>query len=225
VLARECWTPVERFDVSEGWAGGEPDADGAFEVAWQGKPQGTVQWSLLGAHNRSNGIAAIAAARHAGVPPAASIEALSRFANVKRRMEKRGAVNGVTVYDDFAHHPTAIHTTVAGLRAAVNGARIIAVIEPRSNTMKLGVMKAALAGSLEEADHVYCYSGGLTWDPAEALQPLGAKASVFSDLGALVARIAAESRAGDHVLVMSNGGFGGIHAKLLEALALPRSRP
>jgi UDP-N-acetylmuramate: L-alanyl-gamma-D-glutamyl-meso-diaminopimelate ligase len=137
-------------------------------------------------------------------------------------MEKRGMANGVTVYDDFAHHPTAIATTIAGLRAAVDGERIIAVIEPRSNTMKLGVMKQALPGSLEAADRVYCYSGGLTWDPAEALRPLGPRAAVFSNLDGLVARIAAESRAGDHVLVMSNGGFGGIHDKLLKALESPR---
>ena len=222
VLARECWTPVERFDSEGGWRAAEPDARGAFEVSWQGKPCGTVHWSLLGAHNRSNALAAIAGARHAGVPPDAAVEALSRFENVKRRMEKRGVAKGVTVYDDFAHHPTAIETTIAGLRASVDGARIIAVIEPRSNTMKLGVMKQALPGSLDEADHVFCYSGGLTWDPAEALEPLGRKASVYSDLDALVARIAAESRAGDHVLVMSNGGFGGIHDKLLKALETPR---
>src|SRR5688572_4174088 len=218
VLARECWTPVERFDVSEGWLAGEPDAGGAFEIAWQGKPCGAVRWNLLGAHNRSNALAAIAAARHAGVPPAAAIEALSRFENVKRRMEKRGVARGVTVYDDFAHHPTAIETTIAGLRESLDGARIIAVIEPRSNTMKLGVMKQALPGSLEAADHVYCYSGGLSWDPADALRPLGSRASVYADLSALIARIAADSSSGDHVLVMSNGGFGGIHARLLAAL-------
>jgi UDP-N-acetylmuramate: L-alanyl-gamma-D-glutamyl-meso-diaminopimelate ligase len=156
------------------------------------------------------------------VPPDAAIDALSRFENVKRRMEKRGVANGVTVYDDFAHHPTAIATTIEGLRAAVGKARIIAVIEPRSNTMKLGVMKQALPGSLQAADRVYCYSGGLTWDPREALTPLGGKASVHSDLAALVAGIAAEVSPGDQVLVMSNGGFGGIHEKLLKAIGQPR---
>jgi UDP-N-acetylmuramate: L-alanyl-gamma-D-glutamyl-meso-diaminopimelate ligase len=218
VLARECWTPVERFDVDSGWRAGVADASGAFEVAWQGKSCGTVRWSLMGAHNRSNALAAIAAARHAGVPPDTAIEALSGFENVKRRMEKRGVVNGVTVYDDFAHHPTAIEATIEGLRARVGTSRIIAVIEPRSNTMRLGVVKQALPGALEAADFAYCYSGGLTWDPAEALQPLGDKAAVFSDLDALVRHIAAQSRPGDHVLVMSNGGFGGIHGKLLKAL-------
>ncbi|MGZ5127763.1 MAG: glutamate ligase domain-containing protein, partial [Burkholderiales bacterium] len=179
---------------------------------------GTVRWDLIGAHNRSNALAAIAAARHAGVPPNVAIEALSRFENVKRRMEVRGVVGGVTVYDDFAHHPTAIETTLAGLRAKVNGARIIAVIEPRSNTMKLGVMKQALAGSLAAADRVFCFSGGLSWDPAAALAPLGSKASVYADLDQLIGDIAASSRAGDQVLIMSNGGFGGIHERLLRRL-------
>jgi UDP-N-acetylmuramate: L-alanyl-gamma-D-glutamyl-meso-diaminopimelate ligase len=218
VLARECWTPVERFDADQGWRAGEPDASGAFEVAYAGKPCATVRWKLLGAHNRSNALAAIAAARHAGVPVERAVDALSRFQSVKRRMEVRGIAGGVTVYDDFAHHPTAIEATLAGLRRVVNAGRILAVIEPRSNTMKLGVMKQALPGSLAAADRVYCYSGGLTWDPAEALQPLGPKAMVSADLSQLVTQIATDSRAGDHVVVMSNGGFGGIHEKLLTAL-------
>ena len=218
VLARECWTSVERFDVDSGWRAGEPDEDGSFEVFHAGNSCGVVQWTLLGAHNRSNALAAIAAARHAGVPVARAIDALSRFQNVKRRMETRGVADGVTVYDDFAHHPTAIETTIAGLRRAMKGGRILAVIEPRSNTMKLGVMKQALPASLAGADRVYCYSGGLTWDAAEALDPLGMKASVSADLGALVSAITREARSGDHVLVMSNGGFGGIHEKLLAAL-------
>jgi UDP-N-acetylmuramate: L-alanyl-gamma-D-glutamyl-meso-diaminopimelate ligase len=217
VLARDCWTPVERFDVESGWRA-VPARDG-FEVFLNGVSCGTVRWSLLGAHNRSNALAAIAAARHAGVPTDAAIEALSRFESVKRRMEVRGVERGVTVYDDFAHHPTAIETTVAGLRSSVNDARILAVVEPRSNTMKLGVMKQALPGSLAAADRVYCYSGGLTWDAAVALAPLGDKAEVIEKLDALVARIAGEARSGDHVLVMSNGGFGGVHEKLLKALA------
>ncbi|MGZ5090672.1 MAG: UDP-N-acetylmuramate:L-alanyl-gamma-D-glutamyl-meso-diaminopimelate ligase [Burkholderiales bacterium] len=218
VLKRECWTPVERFDIEDGWRAAEPDASGSFEVRLKRQACGTVRWDLIGAHNRSNALAAIAAARHAGVPPNVAIEALSRFENVKRRMEVRGVVGGVTVYDDFAHHPTAIETTLAGLRAKVNGARIIAVIEPRSNTMKLGVMKQALAGSLAAADRVFCFSGGLSWDPAAALAPLGSKASVYADLDQLIGDIAASSRAGDQVLIMSNGGFGGIHERLLRRL-------
>ena len=218
VIARGAWTPVERFGGSGTWQAGEADTDGAFTVQHTGVVQGRVQWQLLGAHNRQNALAAIAAARHAGVPVALAIEALGRFENVKRRMEVRGTQRGVTVYDDFAHHPTAIATTVAGLRRRVGAARILAVIEPRSNTMKLGVMKQALPGSLQEADRVYCYRGGLNWDAAEALAPLGNKAEVHADLDALIKAIAAHAQSGDQVLVMSNGGFGGIHEKLLKQL-------
>jgi UDP-N-acetylmuramate: L-alanyl-gamma-D-glutamyl-meso-diaminopimelate ligase len=148
-----------------------------------------------------------------------AIDALSRFANVKRRMEVKGVAGGVTVYDDFAHHPTAIATTLAGLRAKVGAARILAVLEPRSNTMKLGTMKAELPGSLADADQVFCYGANLGWDAAEALAPLGAQAQTFDQLDALVAAVRQAARAGDHVLVMSNGGFGGVHGKLLAALA------
>jgi UDP-N-acetylmuramate: L-alanyl-gamma-D-glutamyl-meso-diaminopimelate ligase len=220
VLARECWTPVERFDAHGGWEAQGDDSD--FAVSWQGTHVGRVKWQLQGAHNRANALAALAAARHAGVTVAQAVDALSSFESVKRRMEIRGSVRGITVYDDFAHHPTAIETTLAGLRAKVDGARIIAVIEPRSNTMKLGVMKQALPGSLAAADLVFCYSNGLTWGAAEALRPLGPRAQVESSLDALVARIARVSRSGDHVLVMSNGGFGGIHEKLLDALGSTR---
>jgi len=219
VLARGCWTPVERFGAPGGWQAGPPDADGAFDVILQGESVGRVQWDLLGEHNRLNAIAAIAAARHSGVPVAAGIEALGRFRNVRRRMELRGTVRDIAVYDDFAHHPTAIATTVGGLRHRVGDARILAVLEPRSNTMKLGVMKAQLPGSLRDADRVYCYAGDLGWDAAEALAPLADRAETFTELGALVDAVAAEARPGDHVLVMSNGGFGGVHGRLLERLA------
>jgi UDP-N-acetylmuramate: L-alanyl-gamma-D-glutamyl-meso-diaminopimelate ligase len=219
VLERGAYTPVERFDHDSGWRAGPPDRDGAFEVLLQGRSCGTVRWNLLGAHNRSNALAAIGAARHAGIASAVAVEALSTFENVKRRMEVRGVVRDVTVYDDFAHHPTAIETTLAGLRAKVDGARILAVVEPRSNTMKLGVMKQALPGSLAVADRVFCYSGGLTWDAAAALAPLGDKATVHAELPQLVADIARNAHTGDHVLVMRKGGFGRIHQKLLAALA------
>jgi UDP-N-acetylmuramate: L-alanyl-gamma-D-glutamyl-meso-diaminopimelate ligase len=188
-------------------------------VSFNGKVQGTLQWDLLGEHNRMNALAALAAARHAGVPVAQGLAALAEFRNVKRRMEVRGTVNGITVYDDFAHHPTAIDTTVAGLRRKVGAARILAVLEPRSNTMKLGVMKDALPGSLKDADLVFCYAGNLGWDARGALAPLGDKAVVKDDLDELIAAIAVTAKSGDHVLVMSNGGFGGIHEKLLERLA------
>ena len=219
VLARGCWTPVERFGESGEWSCGPVDANGACDILLVGMPQGRLNWSLLGEHNRLNALAAIAAARHVGVPPAVAIDALSRFANVKRRMEVKGVAGGVTVYDDFAHHPTAIATTLAGLRAKVGAARILAVLEPRSNTMKLGTMKAELPGSLADADQVFCYGANLGWDAAEALAPLGAQAQTFDQLDALVAAVRQAARAGDHVLVMSNGGFGGVHGKLLAALA------
>jgi UDP-N-acetylmuramate: L-alanyl-gamma-D-glutamyl-meso-diaminopimelate ligase len=214
VLARGCWTPVERFGTAQGWTIGAAGA-----VAFKEEFQGMLNWPLLGEHNRMNALAAIAAARHAGVPAGFGIEALGKFENVKRRMEVRGVVNGITVYDDFAHHPTAIATTVAGLRHKVNSARILAVLEPRSNTMKLGVMKEALPGSLKDADRVFCYGASLGWDAAAALAPLGDKAQTFDDLDKLVVAVSAVARPGDHVLVMSNGGFGGVHEKLLAALA------
>jgi UDP-N-acetylmuramate: L-alanyl-gamma-D-glutamyl-meso-diaminopimelate ligase len=214
VLARGCWTPVERFGIAQGWTIGAAGA-----VAFKEEFQGTLNWPLLGEHNRMNALAAVAAARHTGVPASVGIEALAKFENVKRRMEVRGVVNGITVYDDFAHHPTAIATTVAGLRSKVGDARILAVLEPRSNTMKLGVMKDALPGSLKDADRVFCYGANLGWDAAAALAPLGDKAQAFDDLDKLVAAVTAIARPGDHVLAMSNGGFGGVHEKLLAALA------
>jgi UDP-N-acetylmuramate: L-alanyl-gamma-D-glutamyl-meso-diaminopimelate ligase len=213
VLERGCWTPVEKFGRSDGW-----DIDADDRVTLNGEVQGSLKWDLLGEHNRMNALAALAAARHAGVPVAQGLAALARFRNVKRRMEVRGTVNGITVYDDFAHHPTAIATTVAGLRHKVGNARILAVLEPRSNTMKLGVMKSALPGSLGEADLVFCYAANLGWDAAAALAPLGRKSTVHDDLEGLIEAIVAAARPGDQVLVMSNGGFGGIHEKLLRRL-------
>jgi UDP-N-acetylmuramate: L-alanyl-gamma-D-glutamyl-meso-diaminopimelate ligase len=226
VLARGCWSEREDFGVAAGQPGWslQTHEDGRFEVFFAGQSQGTVDWSLTGEHNRMNALAAIAAARHVGVPAAQAIEALGAFQSVKRRMELRGSANGVAVYDDFAHHPTAIATTVAGLRKKVGAARILAVLEPRSNTMKLGTMKQALPGSLTEADLVFGFGArsgrdALGWDLAEALAPLGQKAAAFHDLDALVQAVKAAAQPGDHVLVMSNGGFGGVHQKLLDALA------
>lgn len=222
VLDRGCWTLLEKFGVADGWQTGAQEASGRFPVSFNGNPQGEVQWGLLGGHNQLNALAAIAAARHAGVPVTDAIAALGEFKNVKRRMEARGTVNGITVYDDFAHHPTAIRATLAGLRNKVNAARIIAVLEPRSNTMKLGVMKGELAPSLADADRVFCYAAGLGWDPAAALAPLGGKAEIHHDIPQLVAAIAVAAKSGDHVLIMSNGGFGGIHDKLLAELRSAR---
>ncbi len=213
VLQCGCWTPVERFGTNDGWQISAGDL-----VSLRGAAQGVLNWTLLGEHNRHNALAALAAARHAGVPVAQGLAALGEFKNVKRRMEVRGVVNDITIYDDFAHHPTAIDTTVAGLRHKVGTARILAVLEPRSNTMRLGVMKDALPGSLKDADLVFCFSGNLDWDARGALAPLGGKAIVEDQLDALVEKIVAAAQPGDHILVMSNGGFGGIHEKLLQQL-------
>ena len=218
-LDKGCWTPVEKFGVQQGWQVANVAADGAFDVLKDGEKVGQIAWELMGEHNRLNALAVIAAARHAGVDIATACEALSAFKNVKRRMEVKGTVNGVTVYDDFAHHPTAIATTVAGLRHKVGQARILAVLEPRSNTMKLGTMKAALPASLAEADQVFCYAGGVDWDVAEALAPLGDKLHVGTQFDDFVTQIVQAAQAGDHILVMSNGGFGGIHDQLLTQLA------
>ena len=225
VIDKGCWTPVEKFGAfesksSDDWQIANTQGDGSFDVIYKGKSQGRVAWDLLGEHNRMNALASIAAARHAGVMVDVSIAALTEFKNVKRRMELRGTVHHISVYDDFAHHPTAIETTVAGLRAKVGTARILAVLEPRSNTMKLGVMKNALPASLKDADLVFCYQANLGWDAREALSPISGKTQVHDDLGQLVAAITQAAQAGDHVLVMSNGGFGGIHQKLLDALKL-----
>jgi UDP-N-acetylmuramate: L-alanyl-gamma-D-glutamyl-meso-diaminopimelate ligase len=213
VIKRGCWTPVEEFGNAQGW-----NIDDDNQVTLNGKLQGTLKWDLMGEHNRMNALAALAAARHAGVPVKQGLAALSEFKNVKRRMEARGTVNGITVYDDFAHHPTAITTTVEGLRKKVGKARILAVLEPRSNTMKLGVMKDALPASLKDADSVFCYGANLGWDARSALAPLGKKAMVSDDLNELINAIVAVAKPGDQILVMSNGGFGGIHEKLLHQL-------
>src|SRR5690606_33490893 len=199
------------------------EADGSFTIRHRGQVLGTVSWKHTGAHNRSNALAAIVAAQHVGVAPAVAIEALSGFVGVRRRMELRGTVGGIAVYDDFAHHPTAIATTVQGLREQVGSQRILAVLEPRSNTMKLGTMTARLPEALQAADQVFCYGAtsgpnALGWDPAQALAPLGERASAFSDIDGLVAAVGAAARSGDHILVMSNGGFAGVHDRILDSL-------
>ena len=221
VMGRGCWSELEWFGGQDGrWQALSARGDHASAAQFwlDGAALGELVWSLPGEHNRSNALAAIAAARHVGVPPAQAIAALAEFAGVKRRMEVRGVARGVTVYDDFAHHPTAIRLTVEGLRRQSPSGRILAVLEPRSNTMKLGVMKARLPDSLAQADEVFCYANQLGWDVADALAPLGARAHVSDSLDALVDQVAGMARDGDHVLVMSNGGFGGVHQKLLGAL-------
>ncbi len=227
VLAQGCWSEVRSFGstVSDFTARGEASD---FEVQQRGKTVGRVRWALSGTHNQLNALAAIAAADHVGVAPRQACEALAGFQNVRRRMEVRGTVQrgggAITVYDDFAHHPTAIRTTVDGLRrqldaAGKSGQRIVAILEPRSNTMKLGTMKSQLPWSLEHADLAICHTGGLDWDAAEALAPLGARARVAGSIDEVVAQVMAAAQPGDHLLCMSNGGFGGVHARLLAALA------
>jgi UDP-N-acetylmuramate: L-alanyl-gamma-D-glutamyl-meso-diaminopimelate ligase len=218
VLHMGCWSEVRSFGAasSDFSAQGEPHD---FDVLANGRRVAHVTWDMTGVHNQLNALAAMAAAEHVGVAPEASARALAEFVGVKRRMEVRGVAAGVTVYDDFAHHPTAIRTTVDGLRRKVGNARILAVFEPRSNTMKLGSMKSQLPWSLEEADLAFCHSGGLDWDAAEALAPLGERAKVAASIEEIVQLVTQAARAGDHVLCMSNGGFGGVHAKLLAALA------
>jgi UDP-N-acetylmuramate: L-alanyl-gamma-D-glutamyl-meso-diaminopimelate ligase len=212
---------VETFAQGD-WQAELIQADGSeFKVLYQGAVQGTVQWDLLGEHNVNNALAALAAARHVGVAPSQAIAALAEFKGVKRRMQVRGTVRNVTVYDDFAHHPTAISTTLAGLRAKVGNARIIALLEPRSNTMRMGSHKAQLAQALQAADAVYLYQpAGLDWNLAEVVSEIGAQAQLLTSIDDLVQTVAQQAQAGDHILVMSNGGFGGIHDKLLAALAV-----
>lgn len=224
VLARGCWSPVTRVGQPAGW---HSRTTGTQRVVFKGTEEvGALTWTLTGEHNTKNALAAMAAAHAVGVAPADALAALNQFGGVKRRMEVRGVIRGVTVYDDFAHHPTAIQTTLAGLRREVRDARILAVLEPRSNTMKLGAMAARLADSLADADHTFCFAGGhgkqaLGWNPAEVMASLGDRLTVDHELDALVAHVAAHARSGDHVVVMSNGGFGGVHEKLLTALGQP----
>ncbi len=220
VLAAGCWTPVETFGIPGGWEIGDAGPEGDFEVAWQGRSLGRIRWNLLGEHNRLNALAAVAAARHGGVEPEEAIEALSGFSGVRRRMEVRARVRGITLYDDFAHHPTAVRASVAALRDRVGG-RILAVLEPRSNTMKLGVLKDELPASLAQADLAYVYCAGLGWDAPAVFAALGDRARCETDLAALERHIVADAREGDHILVMSNGSFGGLHGRLIERLARP----
>ena len=221
VLERGCWSEVSRFGGRKEAPGnlrarGEPHS---FDVLRGSLKLAHVDWALLGEHNQMNALATVAAAEHVGVAPETAAAALASFENVRRRMERRGEAGGVVVFDDFAHHPTAMRTTLNGLRRAVGPARILAVFEPRSNTMKLGTMKAQLPWALEEADLSFCHAGGLGWDAREALAPLGEQARVFDSIDTLVAAVVRAARPGDQVLCMSNGGFGGVHDKLLAALA------
>jgi len=227
VLDMGRWTPTEAFgkpnhqaNKQKDWTADYLKADGSsFDVYFDGEQQGTVNWTLLGEHNVNNALAAIAAARHAGVPSAHAINALAEFKGVKRRMQLRGEVNNIRVYDDFAHHPTAIATTLKGLRKNVGDAKIIAVLEPRSNTMRMGIHKSNIAPALADADQVMLYQPqGLDWDMQPVIDDLGDKGTLYSQIEDIINVVKQQARAGDHVLIMSNGGFGNIHEKMLKAL-------
>ncbi len=222
VIHMGCWSEVRSFGASVSDFTAEGGASD-FTVLLKGHPAGRVTWPLTGTHNQLNALAAIAAAEHLGVDPQLAAQALGSFENVKRRMELRGTVQtasgNIYVYDDFAHHPTAIRTTVDGLRKTLKaGERILAVFEPRSNTMKLGTMKAQLPWSLEHADLAFCHSAGLGWDANEVLATMGERARVTDNIDTLVSQVNQAARGGDHILCMSNGGFSGVHTKLLQVL-------
>jgi UDP-N-acetylmuramate: L-alanyl-gamma-D-glutamyl-meso-diaminopimelate ligase len=226
VIDMGCWTPVERFagtvaSDTAWYAAAPPGGDySAFTIMEGNCRVADVQWQMLGRHNAENALAAVLAAHHAGVAIETAVSALKEFGGVRRRLEVRGVVGGITVYDDFAHHPTAIEVTIDALRRRVGSSRLVAVLEPRSNTMKLGTHRDAMAKSLERADRVWLYQGpNVTWDVAGSVAGLGERAAVSRDLDQLVATLGATLSSGDHVLIMSNGGFGGIHKKLLERLA------
>ena len=219
VLAKGCWSALERFDVQDGWMLTADD-----EVLCGGGSFGRLRLAMPGRYNGLNALAAVAAARSVGVAPEKALEALAAFAGVKRRMEVRGIEDGVTVIDDFAHHPTAIAETIHAVRSRMTSGRLLAVLEPRSNTMKLGTMKDRLADSLREADEVFCYAGrGVAWEPADVLEVMGERAFCTHELELLVKAVLKAARPGDTVLCMSNGAFGGIHEKLLKGLAERRA--
>jgi UDP-N-acetylmuramate: L-alanyl-gamma-D-glutamyl-meso-diaminopimelate ligase len=214
-----CWTPVERFGDAGEWRA-EPFGGGDdFRVVMSGRVQGEVRWQIPGAHNRDNALAAIAAAHHAGVPVAAACTALAAFGGVKRRLELRAEIGGIRLYDDFAHHPTEIAASLGAMRTRARGTRLVAVFEPRSQSMKLGAHRDGLAEALAAADVIWLYRPpNIGWSLDETIAKSGAGARIAGDVEALVAGLAAELREGDHVVVMSNGDFGGLHGRLEAAL-------
>lgn len=217
VLDKGCWTETQFFN-DQNALHCQDNADGGFDIVSGSLKVGEIRWELTGKHNQSNALAALTAAQFVGVSFELACEALSQFKSVKRRMELKGTVNGVAVYDDFAHHPTAIATVLDGVKRTKKSGRIIAVLEPRSNTMKIGTLKDQLAPSLALADKVFCYAGGIDWNVKNALQPLGDKAQVFENFDEMLQAIVATAQNGDDIVVMSNGGFQGIHGKLLDKL-------
>ncbi|WPK52986.1 UDP-N-acetylmuramate:L-alanyl-gamma-D-glutamyl-meso-diaminopimelate ligase [Vibrio fluvialis] len=227
VLHRGCWSETEFTGEQGDWQAEKVRKDGSeFHVLLKGERVGSVKWDLVGDHNVNNALMAIAAARHVGVTPDLACEALGLFVNTKRRLELKGEENGVTLYDDFAHHPTAIELTLGGLRNKVGDSKIIAVLEPRSATMKLGVHKETLAASLAAADSVYLFQpANIPWSVQDVAQQCSQPAHVGDNMADFVAQICQEAKPGDQILVMSNGGFDGIHGKLLAALKAKAQQP
>jgi UDP-N-acetylmuramate: L-alanyl-gamma-D-glutamyl-meso-diaminopimelate ligase len=221
VIEMGCWTPVQTTGAGGQWQARLLSEDGSrFEVSFAGKVEGMVDWQLTGQHNVANALAVLAAARHVGVVPAQGIAALGEFKNAKRRMEKVAEVNGVTIYDDFAHHPTAIATTLDGLRKRIGSAQLIAIVEPRSNSMKLGAHRDGLPESVQQADSVYWYApANLGWDLAATVASSSVPTQVCDSLEAIIEGVKAQATPGTQVVIMSNGGFGGLHGKLAKALA------
>ncbi len=222
VIAKGCWTPIQTTGPDGQWQACLIKPDGSeFAVSLEGVEQGVVQWSLTGLHNVANALAALAAARHVGVTAEHGAQALAEFQNVKRRMQKLAQVRGVTVYDDFAHHPTAIASTLDGLRKQVGKQRIIAVIEPRSNSMKLGAHREGLAPSTADADYVFWYApDNLGWDLAGTVADAPVATKVCNSLDEIIAGVLALAQPDTQVVIMSNGGFGGIHTQLIDALEM-----
>ncbi len=223
VLEQGCWTPIVTFGARSGsWsARAEREDYSRFHIYFEREHIAELGWELIGQHNAENALAAIVCAEHVGIDPQTACHALAAFKSVKRRLQLLACVNGISVYDDFAHHPTAIAATMSALRANVGaGARIIAVLEPRSNTMRMGVHRDTLASALTSADQVLLYRpAGLSWDLQQSMAVLGDKCGVFDDVELLITKLIADSHQGDHVLIMSNGGFQGIHQKLLDRLS------
>jgi UDP-N-acetylmuramate: L-alanyl-gamma-D-glutamyl-meso-diaminopimelate ligase len=212
------WSEIEYFSDEKGWSYQIKEDWNSLYVLYKNKNQGVLNWDLIGHHNASNALAAIAAAKHIGITPENAIEALSLFKSVKKRMEKIAAYdNGINLYDDFAHHPTAIMTTLAGMKKTAPKGRIIAVIEPRSNTMKLGSMKKELINSLKDADKVYCYANNLSWN-AKELFAHSQNVIVSDNIEFLANKIAQDQQNEDQIIFMSNGSFANIQTKVVTLL-------
>jgi len=227
VLKQGCWSQVASFHKThdaehskDDWSIGKVSANGGnFEVLLDGKPVAEVNWSLHGSFNRMNALAAIVAAQHAGVPVEVSCEALKEFKGIKRRLEVRGVINGVTVYDDFAHHPTAIEETLLAMKEVKGDGKVFAVLEPRSNTMRMGIHKESLSDSWQQAGEICLYQPeGMDWSLGDVVKQSKVLATLFSSTDEIISHLTSAAAEGDHIVIMSNGGFEAIHQRLLDAL-------